>query len=100
MVTRQLPKPAELLELMQFKKPELDGRKRRLDSALTIADLRAVYEAIWGTSLDPANFHRKVTGADGFLEPVGSSTTRDGGRPAQLFRRGSATSVHPPLLRT
>ncbi|MBN9190418.1 MAG: alpha-hydroxy-acid oxidizing protein, partial [Microbacterium sp.] len=42
MVARQLPKPAELLELMQFKKPELDGRKRRLDAALTIADLRAI----------------------------------------------------------
>src|SRR6188768_4332982 len=42
MVTRQLPKPAELLELMKFKKPQLDGRKRRLDAALTIADLRAI----------------------------------------------------------
>jgi L-lactate dehydrogenase (cytochrome) len=42
MVTRQLPKPAELLELMQFKKPELDGRKRRLDAALTIYDLRKI----------------------------------------------------------
>ena len=39
---RQLPRPAELLELMQFKKPELNGKKRRLDSALTIADLRKV----------------------------------------------------------
>ena len=42
MVTRQLPVPAELLELMKFKKPELDGRKRRLQSALTIYDLRAI----------------------------------------------------------
>ncbi|WOF24259.1 alpha-hydroxy acid oxidase [Microbacterium betulae] len=42
MVTRQLPKPAELLELMQFKKPELDGRKRRLDAALTTYDLRRI----------------------------------------------------------
>ncbi|WJL96955.1 alpha-hydroxy acid oxidase [Microbacterium sp. ET2] len=42
MVTRQLPRPAELLELMQFKRPELNGRKRRLESALTIADLRAI----------------------------------------------------------
>lgn len=42
MVKRQLPKPTELLELMQFKKPELDGRKRRLDSALTIHDLRTI----------------------------------------------------------
>ena len=39
---RQLPKPAELLELMQFKKPQLDGKKRRLDAALTIADLRKI----------------------------------------------------------
>lgn len=42
MVTRQLPRPAELLELMQFKRPELNGRKRRLDSTLTIADLRMI----------------------------------------------------------
>jgi len=39
---RQLPKIGELTELMQFKKPELDGRKRRLDAALTIGDLRAI----------------------------------------------------------
>jgi L-lactate dehydrogenase (cytochrome) len=42
MVQRQLPKVGELLELMQFKKPELDARKRRLDSALTINDLRTI----------------------------------------------------------
>lgn len=42
MVQRQLPNPAELLELMKFKKPEFDGKKRRLDAALTIADLRAI----------------------------------------------------------
>ncbi|MEV4689193.1 alpha-hydroxy acid oxidase [Microbacterium sp. LWH3-1.2] len=42
MVTRQFPNPKELLELMQFKKPELDGKKRRLESALTIHDLRDI----------------------------------------------------------
>ncbi|HEX6866296.1 MAG TPA: alpha-hydroxy acid oxidase [Caulobacteraceae bacterium] len=42
MVKRQLPKPAELTELMKFKKPELNGRKRRLDRALTIYDLRRI----------------------------------------------------------
>lgn len=42
MATRQLPKPAEILELMQFKKPEFDGRKRRLSAALTIDDLRTI----------------------------------------------------------
>ena len=42
MVTRQLPNPAELLELMQFKKIDLNGKRRRLSSALTIDDLRAI----------------------------------------------------------
>jgi L-lactate dehydrogenase (cytochrome) len=42
MVTRQLPNPAELFELIRFKAPELNGRKRRLDAALTIADLRMI----------------------------------------------------------
>ncbi|MDN4598614.1 alpha-hydroxy acid oxidase [Leifsonia virtsii] len=42
MVDRQFPRPAELLELMQFKKPELDLKKRRLESALTIEDLRRI----------------------------------------------------------
>ena len=37
-----MPKPVELLEYMKFKKPELDGRKRRLDAALTIEDLRTI----------------------------------------------------------
>ena len=42
MVQRQLPKPKELLELMQFKKPDLDARRRRLEAALTIEDLRRI----------------------------------------------------------
>jgi len=39
-VQRQLPRPAELRELVRFKRPELDARRRRLASALTIEDLR------------------------------------------------------------
>jgi 8-oxo-dGTP diphosphatase len=65
----------------------------------TVAELRRVYEIVWGVPLDPRNFHRKVTGADRFLIPTGETTTRDGGRPAQLFRRGSAVQLHPPMLR-
>ena len=42
MVKRNFPNPKDLIPLMQFKKPELDGKKRRLDSALTIYDLRAI----------------------------------------------------------
>jgi 8-oxo-dGTP diphosphatase len=52
----------------------------------TIAQLRAVYEAVWGTRLDPRNFHRKATGTPGFLEDTGRMTAGDAGRPAALFR--------------
>ena len=65
----------------------------------TISELRGVYEAVWGTPLDPRNFHRKVTKTPDFVEPVGTTTTRDGGRPAQLFRRSTATTLHPPMTR-
>ncbi|MFI5732548.1 NUDIX hydrolase [Kribbella sp. NPDC051587] len=65
----------------------------------TISELRTIYEAVWGTPLDPRNFHRKVTKTPGFVEPAGSTTTRDGGRPAQLFRRGTASTLHPPMTR-
>lgn len=65
----------------------------------TVGELRAVYEAVWGVELDPRNFHRKVTGTPGFLEPTGDSTTRGGGRPAQLYRRGGTTALVPPILR-
>jgi 8-oxo-dGTP diphosphatase len=66
----------------------------------TIAELRTVYEAVWGHELDPRNFHRKVVTTDGFIEATGRSTTRTGGRPAQLYRRGPARFLHPPMLRT
>ena len=66
----------------------------------TVGQLRRVYEIVWGTSVDPRNFHRKVTGTPGFLIPVGGSTVGERGRPARLYRRGNATVLHPPLLRT
>ncbi|MGW4029392.1 NUDIX hydrolase [Streptomyces sp. NPDC004838] len=65
----------------------------------TVGELRRVYEAVWAVALDPRNFHRKVTGTPGFLVPAGGTTTRQGGRPAQLFRAGGATLLNPPMLR-
>ncbi|MFB9907504.1 NUDIX hydrolase [Allokutzneria oryzae] len=53
----------------------------------TVAELRRACEVVMGTPLDPRNFHRKVTGRPGFLAPTGTMTTRDGGRPARLYRR-------------
>lgn len=42
MVQRQVPRPAEVLEHVRFRRPELDGRKRRLQAALTVEDLRRI----------------------------------------------------------
>ena len=64
----------------------------------TDAELREVYETVWGISLDPRNFHRKVTGTPGFLVETGETTTRGGGRPAMLYRAQDAV-LNPPILR-
>jgi L-lactate dehydrogenase (cytochrome) len=42
MAERRLPKPGDVTELVRFRKPELDGRKRRLATALTVYDLRDI----------------------------------------------------------
>ncbi|TQL40396.1 L-lactate dehydrogenase (cytochrome) [Homoserinimonas aerilata] len=39
---RQFPKPRDIMPLMKFKAPELNAKKRRLDAALTIHDLRTI----------------------------------------------------------
>ncbi|ETA01642.1 ADP-ribose pyrophosphatase [Frankia casuarinae] len=70
------------------------------EEQFTLADLRRVYEAAWGVALDPPNFRRKVLSTPGFVVPLGQRTSpRGGGRPAELYRRGSAVALHPPLLR-
>jgi 8-oxo-dGTP diphosphatase len=66
----------------------------------TIADLRKIYEVVWGVPLDPGNFHRKVTRA-GFVEPTGESVQRGPGRPAALYRHvEGADELNPPLTRS
>ncbi|MEM9135047.1 MAG: NUDIX domain-containing protein [Actinomycetota bacterium] len=65
----------------------------------TVADLRQVYEAVWGVSIDPRNFHRKVVASEGFVEETGERTAEGRGRPAMLFRAGPATALHPPIVR-
>ncbi|ARJ04445.1 alpha-hydroxy-acid oxidizing enzyme [Cnuibacter physcomitrellae] len=42
MVQRRIPKVRDLAPLMQFKKPQLNAKKRRLDSALTVYDLQRI----------------------------------------------------------
>jgi 8-oxo-dGTP diphosphatase len=66
----------------------------------TISDLRHVYEVIWGFDLDPSNFRRKITRAEGFLEHTGERRLPATGRPATLYRKGPATLLMPPFLRS
>ena len=52
-------------------------------------------------SLDPANFSRKATAIDGFIEEVPESTRSSAsgtGKPAQLYRKGRAKKLDPPLV--
>src|SRR5918999_1696864 len=56
----------------------------------TLAELRAVYEAVWGIHLDGANFRRSVLSADGWVIPTGRRARPGaaGGKPAELYRPG------------
>ena len=68
----------------------------------TIGQLRRVYEIVWGKdkyAIDPSNFQRKVLGARDFLEPTGKVGTDGPGRPARVFRLGSAAVLNPPVTR-
>lgn len=65
----------------------------------TVGDLRAVYEAVWGTNLDPGNFQKRVIETPAFVEPVGRLRRGSRGRPAKLYRAGPGQLIDPPLRR-
>jgi 8-oxo-dGTP diphosphatase len=69
-----------------------------VEHPFTVADLRRVYEAVWGTALHPANFRRKVLSMPGLLVPTGEERATGRGWAALYVPGGSAT-LRPPLLR-
>jgi 8-oxo-dGTP diphosphatase len=93
---------ADALERVRAKLEYTTLAARFVTEPFTVRDLQDVYETVWGVSWDRANFRRKVLSTPGFVVPVedgvrdGSET---GGRPAQLYRRGDASTLHPPILR-
>ena len=68
----------------------------------TLAELRAVYEAVWDVQLDAANFRRSVVAEEGWVVPTGrrAKPGAAGGRPAELYRPGKAWSHGGPIHRT
>ncbi len=70
-----------------------------LGEEFTIADIRGVYEAVWGRPLDPGNFQRKVLGTPGFVTDSGWRTAGGRGRPATLYHAGEGGEIWPPLSR-
>jgi 8-oxo-dGTP diphosphatase len=70
-------------------------------STFTLAELRAVYEAVWGVQLDAANFRRSVVSDDGWVIATGRRAQPGpaGGRPAELYRAGRAWENGGPIHR-
>jgi len=68
----------------------------------TLAELRAVYEAVWGVQLDSANFRRSVVAEDGWVIPTGRRARpgEAGGKPAELFRAGRMWKHGGPIRRS
>jgi 8-oxo-dGTP diphosphatase len=68
----------------------------------TLAELRAVYEAVWGVQLDAANFRRRMVAEGDWVIPTGERAQPgpSGGRPAELYRAGDAWERGGPIHRT
>ena len=65
----------------------------------TMAELRAVYEAVWGVQLDGANFRRSVVAENGWVIPTGRRARpgAPGGKPAELYRAGRMWKYGSPI---
>jgi len=68
-------------------------------ATFTLAELRAVYEAVWGVHLDGANFRRSVLAEDGWVIPTGlrARPGAAGGKPAELYRAGRMWRYGGPI---
>jgi 8-oxo-dGTP diphosphatase len=67
----------------------------------TLAELRAVYEAVWDVQLDGANFRRSVVAENGWVIPTRrrARSGAAGGKPAELYRAGQLWKFGGPIRR-
>lgn len=76
------------------------------DEPFTVAELRHVYEVVWGQSLDASEFRRAVLSTPGFVKLCAETVAAGagggaggGGRFGDRYERGDAKILHPALLR-
>ncbi len=91
-----------LADALERLRRDLESTTRALSflaEEFTVAELRRVYELVWDRPIDPGNFQRKVTGTPGLLVETGLQTVGGRGRPAALYRAGTAAEIWPPMSR-
>ncbi len=66
----------------------------------TLSELRAVYEAVWSTRFDAANFRRTLLSEE-VIEPTGrwAAPGSEGGRPPELYRASALWDDRSPVSR-
>jgi 8-oxo-dGTP diphosphatase len=67
----------------------------------TLAELRAVYEAVWDMQLDGANFRRSIVAENGWVIPTHrrAQPGSAGGKPAELYKAGKLWKYGGPIRR-
>jgi 8-oxo-dGTP diphosphatase len=114
---------AEAIERAADQLEQSDLATAFVGPTFTLSELQNVYEELWDADIDPANFRRSLTSSpaafqgdvprpaaaaapapaepDGYVAPTGerAKSSPRGGRPAELFRAGSAWKAMPPLRR-
>lgn len=70
-----------------------DLATRLVGDTFTLTQLRHVHEAITGTTLDPANFRRRML-SSGLIVPTGDQLATGRHRPAKLYRYVAHESPH------
>lgn len=68
-------------------------------TTFTLAELRAVYEAVWDVRLDGANFRRSLLSENGWVVPTGRRARpgSSGGKPPELYRAGTKWTEGAPI---
>ena len=83
---RRVPKPRDLAPLMQFKKPQFDAKKRRLDAA-------AGRSVRYSLDLLPSNSPAFLTEPDAFTELVAGAIATETGRRPVLSTTGGTSDA-------